>query len=222
MTSSLISLAKRDILEEIPGLQYGHYPIPAAKDGVPSILLIEDSYYYKPDIDGNQDKLLVASRQIAESIVHMHITSQLGYRPDRHPALFCVPDEEVTIKTLEINHKDKIKDVLTKQHNWFTALVQIADDDWQQAHKHNMISDIQRTAARELGLKRDWLMQIADETRSNCPFCGTGLLDINAPICPTCGKVHNPERLRQIEESFAKTIDSRQIISKSNNPVTGR
>jgi hypothetical protein len=206
MKSSLVSYAKRDIFETIPGMLIASYSLPASQNGIPTILHVDDSAYYKPDLDGNQDSVYVPSSQIVESIVHMHITSQLNYRVDRHPALFAIPNEEITFDSLREKYAATIAINLQRQKAWFASLVQLADDDWQQAHRHNMISDIQRTAAMELGLEREWLVKVQDEEerRANaCPFCGTGLLNVNAPICPTCGKVHNPARLKEIESIFA-------------------
>lgn len=208
MTSSLISFARRSIHEEIPGLQTSTYHLEASKgSNDPIILLVENSYYYKPDLDGNQDTVLVPSNQIVDSVVHMHITSQLAYRVDQHPAFFSVY-EAVDEKSLFQKYGDLVKSSLNKQKQWFYALVRIADDDWQLAKRHNMISDIQRTAARELGLNREWLMGIEDEADvSNCPFCGSNLLDPNAPICPHCGKVHNPQRMAELEARLSKSLD---------------
>ncbi len=211
MPSTLVSLAVRDIHEEIPGMMHAAYDIPASVDGHPSILVINDSFYYKPDIDGNQDRILVASSQIAHSIVHMHTTSQLLYNANQHPAIMAIPDKEVDADLVLHDYAKDLKELLKKQRQWFRALVQLADDDWQQLRRHNMISDIQRTAAKELGLKREWLDAVPIEERINCPFCGSTLFDPQAPICPICGKVHNPAKLAELEKSLLMT-----------NPITGR
>jgi hypothetical protein len=208
MASSLVSYAKVDIVEQIPGLQIGNYRL-AASEGLPTVLIVENSFYYKPDIDGNQDKVLVQSEQIAESIVHMHITSQLMYNAEQHPALFYIPSIEVEPKNVEKLYKEIVADSLRKQKKWFIALVKLADDDWQIARRHQMISGIQRIAARELGLTREWLFDIESEelkSKDNCPFCGSNLLDANTPICPHCGKVHNPERLKALEAMLASQV----------------
>jgi hypothetical protein len=197
--SSLISYAKRDIFETIPGLQRATFDLPASMENIPTIIHVDDSHYFKPDIDGHQDRVFVPSEQIVKSVVHMHITSQLLYKVDQHPALFCIPNIAVSLEDLK-QYGDLVLGAIEKQRRWYVALVQLADDDWQLVHRHNVISDIQRTAARELGLTRDWLIEIQDETgKGSCPFCGTGLLNSDAPICPTCGKVHNPTRMAELE-----------------------
>lgn len=209
MTSSLVSFSKREIFEQLPGMQIADYRLEPAKSfAEPTILLVEDSYYYKPDIDGNQDRVFVNSAQIVESLAHMHVTSQLAARPDRHPAFFCIPNEAVDVNTLFTKYKSLVDDYLERQKNWFMALVRLADDDWQQLRRHNMISDVQRTAATELGLEREWLNAVDyEETKPACPFCGTNLLDSNTPICPNCGKVHNPERLNELERSIKARME---------------
>jgi hypothetical protein len=215
MISTVVSLARRAVYEEIPGMQHSTYTIPACDDNRPRILHVSDSFYYKPDLDGNQDRVMVSSEQLANSVVDMHISSQLLYRVDQHPALFAISNREVDAEGALTEFKAECREALKKQKQWFVALVRLADDDWQTAKKHRMISDIQRTAAIELGLKRDWLNAVMDEDQENCPFCGTGLLNPMAPICPTCGKVHNPEKLAALEAKMG-------IVPTVNNPVSGR
>lgn len=210
MISSLVSFSKRDISADIPGMFVDRYNIPSAPDG--SILHVEDSFYYKPDpVNNTHDRIDVSSEQLVRSIVHMHLTSQLGYRPDEHPALFCVINREVKLEDFKTDKElARLKALaLSAQRKWFISLVKLADDDWQRYHSHHMVSDIQRTAARELGLKRDWVMSIPDEELpkvSGCPFCGMNLLNPEAPICPTCGKVHNPLKLAEIEARMSKKV----------------
>ena len=214
--SSLVSYARRDIFEMIPGLQCATYDLPASVGNIPTILHVDDSYYYKPDIEGHQDLVFVSSKQIVESIVKMHVTSQLLYRIDQHPALFCIPNLAANMDDLQA-HGDLVMDALEKQKRWFVALVRLADDDWQMIRRHNVISDIQRTAARELGLKRDWLINIEDESvsKGTCPFCGTGLLNPNAPICPSCGKVHNPARMAELDKLYTNILSEPVNEAKS-------
>lgn len=209
MISSLVSFARRDIHETIPGMVISDYSLPSNKEG--TILHVEDSFYYKPDIDGNQDRVAVNSQQIVESIVHMHITSQLAWKSDQYPALFAIPNVIATPESLKKDYKELVDKSLSAQRRWFIALVKIADDDWQQLRKHNMISDIQRTAAKELGLKREWLLAIEDEATSGCPFCGSNLLNPEAPICPTCGKIHNPAKLKALEAKLSMMSEPKKV-----------
>jgi hypothetical protein len=203
MISTLVSLSKSNINETIPGMQMANYCLPAEKDG--SVLHIPDSYYYKPDIDGHQDRVFVPSAQIAKSLVQMHLTSQLEYKEGQHPAVFCIPELELSLADVKKNYSKEVLAALTAQRKWYVALVKVADDDWQRVKRHNMISDIQRIAARSLNLKREWLLAVENEENLGCPFCGTNLLNPEAPICPTCGKVHNPERLKALEQRLGVT-----------------
>lgn len=210
MPSTVVSFCRRPVREEIPGMQDANYFLPAAIGKEPVLLNVSNSYYYKPDLDGNQDRILVQSNEIANCIVHMHLTSQLMYRVDRHPALFWVP-EEITPDDVMHKFESKVNEVLQSQKNWFQALVRLADDDWQTLPKHRMISDLQRTACKELGLSRPWLNSVPDEAKVTCPYCGSDLLDSVAPICPHCSRVINPARLAEIEAMLTKV-----------NPVTGK
>lgn len=77
------------------------------------------------------------------------------------------------------------------------------------------ISDLQRIAARELGLKREWLMKVEDESSANCPFCSSQLLDINAPICPVCHQIHNPEKFKALQAKLGVTNVAKEPASKN-------
>jgi hypothetical protein len=211
--SSLVSFSKREFREHIPGMQMSDYFIPASMNSMPEILLVADSYYYKPTLDQEQDRVFVPSEQIVESLVHMHRTSQMLYKPTpaTYPAVFGLVNQAVTPDLLQKpEFQPLIRESLEAQRRWFISLVQMADDDWMRLHNHRMISDIQRTAAVELGLEREWLFDLPDfaDMREKvepvgCPFCAALLIDPNAPICPNCGKVHNPVRLAEIEKRLA-------------------
>lgn len=204
--STLVSFARRDIFETIPGLKCAFYSLPRSEDPKkPTILIVEDSHYLKPDIEGNNDEVFVPSAQIANGVVTMHITSQLGFRSgEAHPALFAIPDMAVDEKDLG-KYQKEVDRALRHQKAWFTNLVRMADDDWQISHRHNMISDIQRTAARELKLERPYLMAVEFEDIEDCPFCAKSLLNADAPICPNCMRVLNPEKLAEIEKRLGIT-----------------
>lgn len=206
MISSVVSFSKVDIYEQMPGMMIADYHISPE-----SVLHVEDSFYYKPDLEGNQDRIPVTSEQLALSLVNMHLTSQLEYRPGQHPAVFAVPNMEVkNIDDAKKRYQIETLTALNAQRKWFGALIKLADDDWQQLHRHNMISEIQRIAARSLGLKREWLVVLDEEKiESDCPFCGSDLLNPLAPICPKCGRVLNAAKVKELELRLgvAKTVE---------------
>lgn len=210
MASTIVSFARREVFETIPGMMCAFYRIPPAEGNTPNLLIVEDSHYHKPDIDGNQDAVHVASAQIANSVVEMHIRSQLGYKPEfAYPALFAIPNREVTAAEVFKDYLNQVKKAQEAQKQWFIELVRMADDDWTLAHRHQMVSDIQRTAARELGLRREWLDAVPGIDVAACNFCGSGLLNPDAPICPTCRNIHNPEKyaeLMKMQEKFLKPV----------------
>lgn len=206
MTSSVISFSKRDVSEFLPGMQVALYELPSSPEG--TILHIEDSFYYKPDLNGEQDQVRVDSAQIAESIVKMHTTSQLCYIMGQHPAIFAVPNIAVTPEMLKKEYKDLVSHAKAAQIKWFIALVRLADDDWTKHHNNQMIAEIQRIAAKELNLKREWLIELTDaeEGKVDCPFCGSGLLNPSAPICPNCQQVHNPVAFKALQAKLGVTL----------------
>jgi hypothetical protein len=209
MASSIVSFYKREVREFLPGLQVAEYVVPPYEGKNPSIIHVTDTYYFKLDSDGiTQTQVHIPSAELANAVVSMCISSQLAnlVEPPTHPAIFWLKDE-VDAKTVNLTMKDKVAEVLAAQRRWYIALVKIADDDWQTNHKHVMISDIQRMAARELGFAREWLLdEYTTQDDTNCPFCASKLLNPNAPICPNCGRTHNPAKLAELEARMAALI----------------
>jgi hypothetical protein len=62
-------------------------------------------------------------------------------------------------------------------------MVAAADREWERSHSYQFINDVQRRAARHLGLEKDWFYQ-ARET-ADCPGCGEKVR-AGVAVCKTC------------------------------------
>jgi hypothetical protein len=66
------------------------------------------------------------------------------------------------------------------------SMVAAADREWERSHSYLFVNDVQRRAARYLGLEKEWFYQ-ARET-SDCPGCGEKVR-AGVAVCKTCGAI---------------------------------
>jgi hypothetical protein len=77
---------------------------------------------------------------------------------------------------------------------FYASLVNSADKQWERTHNVAFISDLERRAARELRLEKDWSYEPA--LRNECPACGERLKP-NVAVCRVCGAVLNAKKAAQ-------------------------
>ena len=180
------------------GLLPFEYLIPACeKDGSCSVLVVENgsrSIYL--DHDRGHESVIVHSEEIANSLVADYSISQPGQDDQGGPALFWVK-EAFTAEEVKKKFPNKLKNAAAKQKRWWGTLVRLADDTWTAGHKFSQIGDLDRTACRELGLKRDWLDDSPDKI-TKCLAC-TQLISTEAIVCFACHAVLKPEEYSKLQ-----------------------
>ena len=70
-------------------------------------------------------------------------------------------------------------------------MVAVADREWERSHSHLFINDLQRRAAANLGLDKEWYYQ-SRET-AECPGCGERVKP-GVAVCKSCGAILNREK----------------------------
>ncbi|MFS2140709.1 hypothetical protein, partial [Duganella sp. Dugasp56] len=75
---------------------------------------------------------------------------------------------------------DLLEEYAEKQRQWFHNLVTMANNDWQKNRHMLAVSDLQRKAAKWLGVQAEWV-EIRMQETNQCPFC-------TAQIPPTAVK----------------------------------
>jgi hypothetical protein len=138
----------------------------------------------------------VPAEEVSASIVNDYILGQLLTSTEQGPAIFWV-NGEWSQADFEKKFEKEIKEAQARQIKWFQNLVKAADDIWQQHHQHKFIADLQRTAARFLNYKREWLEDSADKS-VKCPACMT-IISSEAAICFACKAIVNPEKAKQFQ-----------------------
>jgi hypothetical protein len=86
---------------------------------------------------------------------------------------------------------DELAEARQRLAVFYRAMVASADREWERSHSYLFINDVQRRAARFLGLEKDWFYQ-ARET-SDCPGCGEKVR-AGAAVCKTCGAILNRDK----------------------------
>jgi hypothetical protein len=202
MQASVVNLTPFLITENKPGLYPGHFQIPPAEKDKMSILHVQDSVFHVYlDMDRGSMTVPVPALKVAESIVADFKSAKLVTSPgEAEPGIFAV-NGHVTQKEVETKYAEELKEQRRVQHNWFSALVHQADDDWSRYKQHRMISDTQRFAAKLLGLDREWNLTTIIENIGKCPAC-TSVVPASAVVCPACRCILNAEAYKKL--TFAK------------------
>jgi hypothetical protein len=74
---------------------------------------------------------------------------------------------------------------------FYRALVASADREWERSHSYLFIHDLQRRAAAQLGIEKEWHYQ-ARETEE-CPGCGDRVKP-GVAVCKSCHAILNREK----------------------------
>jgi len=197
---TVISLVPFPINESKPGLYPGHFKIPPAKNNDFEALIVGRSVHYVYlDEDRGSVQVPTPSDEVARSICEDYITDIFGVQKGvAEPGIFFIDgayvqkDGEPDKKTIAQIAKDKIEQARARQRQWFVHLVEIADDEWSKYHTHKSISDLQRFAAKILGLEREWNVDAKVESTGFCPACKM-TVQVGAMICGNCRTVIDKE-----------------------------
>jgi hypothetical protein len=199
--ATVVSIVPFPISEAKPGIYPGYFNLPASKDEEPVVLAIGNSKCYIPRLEGQKPiEARLPAEEIAAAIVNDFIHAHLGTDEGAHPGLFWL-EGNVSSTDVLVKHAEKLAAASQAQKNWFVNLVKIADDDWVKGNKkHIFISDIQRIAAKSLGLEREWIIKIPEKVIKlmACPACTTQI-NSEAVICPSCRAVINAKKYKELQ-----------------------
>lgn len=186
--ATVISIVPFPIMEFKPGLYPGNFDIPAAKKNIPEVIHVGTSVYYvEVDVD-RSIQIQCPPEDVAKALVDDYVMSNLAYNEEANcaPGVFWKSGrfDTTDIITKFSRELDEFK---LRQHNWFLALVKMADDDWEKTAQHKTISDMQRYAAKSLGLERPWIIipKTVGDNFQKCLACAA-LIAKEAIVCPHC------------------------------------
>lgn len=201
---TVISLVPFPIEETKPGMVPSKFVIPACPEDKFATLLVKKCTH-GVYLDSDRPVLVVPTvpEEVAQSICFDYMKGQMALTlGDAEPGLFWIwgdhhmPLEEWDEKraaAIIAEHAAEFRAARTKQHNWFKALVALADDAWSKFHQRGMISVPQRIAAARLKLEREWLLEAeVTASMSECPVC-FDKVHPRAILCRTCNAILKPE-----------------------------
>lgn len=219
---TVVSIVPLDIHEEKPGMSPSYYDIPASDGREPKVLVIEDgvTFVYLDEKRGSLEKPVFA-KEIANAVVNDYVRAHICYRPQERPeaspGVFCV-EGEWTPEQVKNNFSAQLDKAFKEQVAWFEELVKIADDDWAKTHQHKTITRIQRLAALNLGLKREWLFAPEQQKMTNCKFC-TSQIRIDAIICPTCRQILHQDKYDTLLKGAPIEQILEPVVSRSTKDI---
>ena len=87
--------------------------------------------------------------------------------------------------------KEELAEARKKLEAFQRRLVETADLEWERSHNMMFITDLERRAARELGLEKPWLYD--PKPMADCPACGEKIRP-GVAVCRTCGAILDREK----------------------------
>lgn len=124
--------------------------------------------------------LSITAREIAEDLCR-EINSDAGERS--FLGVFVCAGNSPT--------QEELRGAREKLDDFYRALVAAADREWERSHSYLFIHDLQRRAAANLGLDKEWYYQ-ARET-AECPGCGERVKP-GVAVCKSCGAILDREK----------------------------
>jgi hypothetical protein len=103
---------------------------------------------------------------------------------------------------------DELAEARERLALFYASLVTSADKQWERTHNVAFISDLERRAARELHLEKDWSYEPSQ--RIECPACGERLKP-NVAVCRTCGAVLDREKAAQFGLASASADSAKPL-----------
>lgn len=213
--STVISLLPFALMEEKPHMLPAVFRVPAAEKGDIAILHVDEGIHYIPNplVDegkpGSTFRQVTSSAEMARSIVDDYRTSHISLGEGAEPGLFWV-EHRLTKEEVKKYHADKIEEAKTKMVAWFNNLCSLADADWQRNHNMMAVSDLQRAAAKWLGIKREWVeFMISTGNLIACPYCKAQIAG-DSIKCFNCKEVVNVEAYKAMQKGLGGVINGPQ------------
>ncbi len=206
---TIVSIAPFELKVDLPGRSPALFYL-RPSTGEPVVGYVGDgtSVYYM-DADRGSLMVMTPSETFVEEIIRSNRdTALLAMEGEGKPGVFAVEgrfrwpedaakvayyerdDENVVLRTKTL--RDLVDEAAKDQVKWYRKLVALADQLWSHPNgkRPNQISDLQRHAARRLGLIKEWLDKEIVVEAIRCKFC-TAVVDGQAIVCPTCRNVLN-------------------------------
>jgi len=204
VSATVISFLPYDVAEPKPGLLPSVFLIPKAteKDDF-TVTHITDCINHVPTLDGHSLSRMISGIEVAGSIARDHIMGTHGVSEDAYPGIKAISGKHDK-ESIKKNFPDLLEGLLAAQKRWFVNIVKLADDVWSDPNargRQRSISDLQRFAAKYLGLNREYLTAVVANLVA-CFACGY-MIPSSALICLNCKTEINPSGLKAYRDSLS-------------------
>jgi hypothetical protein len=129
--------------------------------------------------------LPISAREIAEDLCR-EVNSDAGERSFLG-AFVCAGNAPT---------EEELRGAREKLQEFYKSLVASADREWERSHSHLFIHDLQRRAAANLGLEKEWYYH-APAYAGECPGCGERIKP-GVAICRSCGAILDREKAQTL------------------------
>lgn len=94
----------------------------------------------------------------------------------------------------EMPTEGELADARRRLEEFHRRLVAAADLEWERTHNPMFITDLERRAARQLGLEKPWLYD--SRPLAECPVCAEKIKH-GVAVCRSCGAILDREKAAQ-------------------------
>lgn len=192
-TATIVSMLPYDLDDPKPGLLPAVFHVPACERGDFVVVPVTDCINHVDIGEGRMLTRMIPGAEVAGAIARDHISASIYTTADAYPAIHALPGNHTKEDIIKL-FPELVAGMKQAQKNWFKELVQRADDTWNDPNnrgRSRAISDLQRYAATDLGLNREWLTAVTT-TLVPCFACGFNI-DSAALICMNCKTIVKPE-----------------------------
>lgn len=182
--------------EEKPHILPSTFRIPVAPKGGLAVLHVGEGRYNVPNhFDDRNIPVVVSPDEMARSIVEDFVSAQIALDEGAGPGLFWVKGE-LSVEDVLSNYPEEVEAARARQKKWFQSLVSLADADFTKNRNRLSISDIQKAAAREMNITREWV-DFTPQELMKCPFCMSAISP-EAVKCQVCNEIVNKEKYKEM------------------------
>lgn len=195
VSATIVSFLPYDYNPYLPGMTPTFFHIPKSERDDFVVIPICDCISYVYVGEGRSLPTNHNGVQVAGAIANDLIKASIHTTMEGFPGIKAIPGNH-TKEAIQKMFPEELKALNQAQKNWFGNMVKAADDTWSDPNirgKHKLINDLQRHAAKYLGLNREWLTSVVI-TNVECFACGFNVNE-NALICMNCKTVLKPTEL---------------------------
>jgi len=194
-TASIVNLTEQSwILQR----SYGAYAVAACEKGAPySATRVISRIAYMDLGDKRTMEVHITAREVAEDLCR-EINADGG--DESFFGVFVAKGEEPTEAELAEAHE--------RLTAFYQRLISAADREWERSHSHLFINDVQRRAAKHLGVEKEWHYQPHETTE--CVACGEKIKS-HVAVCRVCGAIVNKEKAAKLEFSTRASVNASAV-----------